>query len=121
MLVVAALALKLLVPTGFMPIAGADGTITVQICSGLAMAPKTMTIAVSGMPGGQGEHRSPASADTPCAFAGLMMPMVAGADPLLLAVAIAFVMAIVASLAPRAWFASPARLRPPLRGPPLPA
>lgn len=121
LLLLAALSLKLLVPAGFMPVAGSDGTITVLICSGAQAGPMTMEMPVPGLPAGHGDPQTPAKAEMPCTFAGLAMPMLSGADPLLLAVAIAFVLA----LAVRAVLPVPPRpavyLRPPLRGPPATA
>lgn len=112
--------LRLLVPTGFMPVTAADGTLTVRICSG-DMAETTVRIAIPRGPTGHGDGQTPAKADAPCAFAGLAMPMLSGADVLLLAAAIAFVLAVAFASVPAPPFRRPARLRPPLRGPPIPA
>jgi hypothetical protein len=114
-----ALALKLLIPAGFMPVTASDGTITVQICSGMQSGPVTMQMTIPGLPAGHGDQQKSDKADMPCAFSGLAMSMVSAVDPLLLTLAIAFIIAL-ASRAPA--ILTPKRrafLRPPLRGPPL--
>lgn len=110
-LIALALFAKLLVPAGFM-LNNTAGSITVELCSGFGV--KTIEMAIPG-------HPKPVKADSPCTFAGLGAPMLGGVDPILLALAIAFIMAIgflaVPAMRPRAtvW------LRPPLRGPPVTA
>jgi hypothetical protein len=103
----AALLLRVLVPAGFMP-SLAGGQLTVSVCTGYGA--KQVEIALPGS-----EHGSIAS---PCAFADLSLPLLAGADPSQLAAALAFVLVLALLLA----VALPARrlahLRPPLRGPP---
>ena len=116
-LVALALLMKLLVPTGFMPVVRGH-SVTVEICTG--MGPQTMTMAMPGMAhkSGKADH---SKADMPCAFAGLALPSLAAADPLLLAAAILFVLA-TAFRAPVARLVQRTeRLRPPLRGPPAAA
>lgn len=111
----AALALRLLVPVGFMPTV-ADGRVTLVLCSGAQPAPS-----MAPMPG-MAHHESDdgGMAGSPCAYADLALPALGAADPVLLVAALAFVVALAARrvvpLPPRdaAW------LRPPLRGPPLP-
>ena len=123
-LVAAALAMKILVPNGYMPVTGAAG-ITLQLCPGSAesaQAPAAMAHHMMTAPAsGHREHMPASKAEMPCAFAGLAAPVLAAVDAVLLAVAIAFVAAVairgVARSAPRAV----PRLRPPLRAPPLPA
>lgn len=111
----AALCMRLLVLTGFMPTM-ADGTITVSICSGSGA--RTMAIALPGLADhdpGTTDH--PAS-QMPCAFAGLGLASLAAVDPVVLAVAIAFVMARAPAGLVRVPSPRPEYLRPPLRGPP---
>src|SRR3546814_12771157 len=82
--------LKVLVPAGFMPTVS-SGTILVQLCSG--QGPQTVMME---LPGRSGDH-DPADhkqADMPCAFSGLSSPALAAADPILLALAIALILAI---------------------------
>ncbi|MBB5709808.1 hypothetical protein [Sphingomonas xinjiangensis] len=135
-----ALALRLAVPAGFMPVLGDHG-LRLVACSGsgpmLPIAPPAHT-SMPGMHGSAGHaHHASAAApvamqhgDAPaehpqaedgCAFADLATPALAGADPIQLASAILFIVA--AALFFRAALAVGAapRLRPPLRGPPLPA
>lgn len=119
-LVVLALALRLLVPGGYMLSAGADG-IAVALCPGTTAMPENARPihAMAGMKhpgGGSTEHGRP---EMPCAFAGLAAPALGGADPVLLVVALAFVaLLLLISASPGAVRTAP-RLRPPLRGPPI--
>lgn len=112
-LVVLALSVKFVVPAGFMPTASAGG-IAITICSGTG--PMTMVMP-SDTTGHAGDEQK-AKPDAPCAFAGLALPSLGGADPIQLALALAFVLAIglaSATVWPRL---AVAHLRPPLRGPP---
>lgn len=107
----AALLLRVLVPAGYMPVS-AGGVPTLVICPGKATA----------MAGHAGHGRDmPAPMQERCAFADLSLPALGGADAPLIAAALvlAFVAAIIGRIAPPP---TPAPfLRPPLRGPPLPA
>lgn len=117
LLIVAALAVKLLVPAGYM-VAPGPGHITVSICSGFG--PKTMVIEI---PGKAADHSSPnehGKAEMRCAFSGLSTQALGPVDPILLVAALAFVMALALRL-PRPSRISPTPyLRPQLRGPPDP-
>ncbi|HEX8446801.1 MAG TPA: hypothetical protein VF649_09315 [Sphingomonas sp.] len=120
-IILLALLMKLLVPAGYM-VGGSAGAVRIVPCSGLApagpIAPTTMSVMT--MPGMAHHPDAPdhARPDMPCAFAALTAPSLAGADPVLLAGAIAFiVMAAAPQITPRTWTV-PAFLRPPLRGPP---
>lgn len=108
----AALMLRVLVPAGFMPTV-AQGRVTLTLCSGVAPQPMARMH-------GMTHHENGDAAQSPCAYADLALPALGAADPVLLAAALAFVVAAavrrVVPLAARAF----ARLRPPLRGPPLP-
>lgn len=118
-LIAAALVMKALLPAGFMPMAS-GGTMVLGFCSGYG--PKTMAVTIPAREDGSGsggqEHDKH---EMPCAFAGLAMPGLAAVDPLLLVLAIAFLLerglrtALAIPLVQRVY------LRPPLRGPPLPA
>lgn len=116
-----ALAVKAVVPAGFMPSAGGDRFLTVTICSDASGTPKQMQIAIPGNQDSTGDHSEPGAKATPCAFSGLGHSALGGADPLLLAGALAFILLI--GLAPLP--ALPRRelpfLRPQLRGPPAAA
>ena len=112
-LIALALAMKLLVPTGFMPVTG-PGQIMVLVCT--EFGPKHVAIEVPGVPAKPDDG---AKMDQPCAFAGLGLAWLPGADPVLLAGALAFILALgcVAAVVPR--LERIPYLRPPLRGPPL--
>lgn len=115
LLILAALLLRLMVPSGFMPVVQGDRWM-IGLCSSAGAG--HVAIAIPGM-----EHKSggdDAAAGKGCAFADLSLVSLAGADPIQLAALIAFVMAIGAAARPASPRASPLRLRPPLRGPPLP-
>jgi len=114
LIVAAALAVRVLVPAGYMPTLD-NGRVVIGICSGAG--PKMMAIAIPGLD----HHDDGDRVQNPCAFADLALPMIGGADPIQLAGALLFILAVALLLAetlpPRA---SP-RLRPPLRGPPMTA
>jgi hypothetical protein len=111
-LIALALAMRMLVPTGFMPTADHD-RIVVALCSGSGPAHVTIELGKD-----RGDPSPDAQAETPCAFAGLGSAALGGADPILLTIAVAFAMLLVArAVVPLA--AVPLRLRPPLRGPPI--
>lgn len=112
-LVVLALAIRLLVPTGTMPGSG-DRVLTVQICADASGLPQSQVLVIPGKPT---PHENNAAEGT-CAFAGLAAPMLGGADPVLLAIALAFILAIGLALAAPALPARFARFQPPTRGPP---
>lgn len=115
MVVLAALCMKALVPTGYM-IGQNSMILTVQIChDGLGeTTTKQIVIPMKGEPSGSTGDQAKGD----CAFSSLSMASMAGADPALLAIALAFIIAL--GFAPM-HFARPKRLfhlRPPLRGPP---
>lgn len=115
LVVMAALCMKIVVPTGFM-IGQNSKVLTVQLCTdglGHAVTAK-IAIPMKGEPsdstGKQGKGD--------CPFSSLSMASMTGADPALLALALAFILAL--GFAP-ARSSNPKRvsyLRPPLRGPP---
>jgi hypothetical protein len=119
-LVLLALMTKILVPAGYMPVFS-GGAVMIELCSGAG--PEKMMMAMPGMDDrrGKADHSTDRSdkGDMPCGFAGhAPAAAMAGADPVLLAVAIALIVATVFRL-PVAWrVRSAAHLRPPLRGPP---
>lgn len=117
-LVGAALLMKVLVPAGFMPTVS-KGTILVQLCSGMGV--QTVAIGIPGLgdhDDGEDQHKA---ADQPCAFSGLTAPGLAGADPVLLALAIAFILAAAFRVEPRLVLWRGLYLRPPSQGPPVTA
>ena len=133
LVLLAALLLRIAVPAGFMPMATAQGVKLVP-CSGeapLELPPVSAPHAMAGVhhSGAHPGHHAPvehaghgdAQAQSGCAFAELAVPLIGGADPIQLLAGILFIVA--AALFFRAALPRPAapRLRPPLRGPPLPA
>ena len=112
-LIAAALAVKALVPAGYMLGDTGSKTLTMVICDG--SGPSTMTIDIPMDP----DHaKAPDSGKQDCAYAGLGHAMIGGTDPVLLLAAIAFLLAL--GFAPAA---QPAVLRrafaqPPSQGPP---
>lgn len=113
-----ALAVRALVPAGFMIAPAAERFLTVTVCSDATGVPQQMQIALPDKSDAGGDHAEAADKGQPCAFSGLGHALLSGADPALLAAALAFILLI--GLAPLS--APPARdilfLRPPLRGPP---
>ena len=110
------LAMKALLPAGYM-LGDGSRSLTVQICSdatGQTMA-QAIAIPQSGKHDGTGEH---GKADGTCPFSSLAMASLSGADTVLLAAALAFILALgfAPTRSPRPRRAS--HLRPPLRGPP---
>jgi len=117
-LVVFALAVKALVPAGYMISSTGERFLTVTICADASGTPKQMRIAIPDKDKTGSDHSEAADKSQPCAFSGLGHAALGGADPLLLAAALAFILLV--GLAPLR--SPPARdipfLRPPLRGPP---
>ena len=117
LLVAAALVTKAVIPIGFM-LMPSNGTIMVSICSG--QGPQMVALDLGkGSADHNGDHQGDKKADHPCAFSSLSMAAATGADIALLALAIAYVLALgflpVATRQGRLH----SRLRPPLRAPPL--
>ncbi|MFD1786136.1 hypothetical protein ACFSC3_00985 [Sphingomonas floccifaciens] len=113
----AALVFKLLVPTGYM-IAVDHGRLAIVACPGTAPAPQPIQMH-GGHGGGHDTAKDHDKADQPCAFAGLSAAATGAIDPIQLVVLLAFVMALGLSRAALPSPATTARLRPPLRGPPI--
>ncbi|WP_353464507.1 DUF2946 family protein [Sphingomonas faeni] len=116
--VACALVMKILVPAGFMPVVSGGG-VTIEICGGKAPA-QTVVAPMMAMPGmahhsGKSDHQE---REMPCAFSGLTAPSLAAVDPVLLAIAIAFIVGLVRHVRIAVPIAAQAYLRPPLRGPP---
>ena len=117
MLVALALLVRALVPAGYM-VAPSTLTLDVQICSDVQGGHASMQIVVPRSDDKQDRSGKQNQKNQPCAFSALTMASLAGADDLLLAQAIAFILItstlLVASLACLPF----AHQRPPLRGPP---
>ena len=116
-LVALALCMKALVPAGYM-VAPQARTFTLLVCAD-SLGERTAT-QVS-IPARDGTHQNTdanTKAHDVCPFAGHAFPALGGADPILLALAIAFVLARGFAPAPSPIIRRVARLQPPLRGPP---
>ena len=116
-----AMVLRLAVPAGFMP-AIEQGRLTLALCSGYGQAVSAPSHEMASSTTGVAHHgEDRPKADNSCAFADLALPAIGSADPVLLEAALIFILASglypVAALPSRAAL----RLRPPLRGPPLPS
>lgn len=114
MIVVAALAMRMLVPGGFMPTID-HGRMMISICTG--SGPATVAMDVPGME----HHDRGDAAESGCAFADLALPAIGGADPVQLAEILAYVLALGLIIALTVPVAPAVRWRPPLRGPPATA
>ena len=112
-----ALIVRVLVPAGYMPVAG-GGALMLQLCPGTAPA---AAAPMAGMHHDGAKHDAPGKAEQPCAFAGLAAPALGSTDPALLLAALAFVLLLAISGGVLTIPAPPSHLRPPLRAPPLPA
>ena len=115
-LLCAALLLKVLVPTGYM-IGSSGKVLTISVCSDASGQKLTHQIVVP-MKKSSG---SEAASKGECPYSALSMGVLGSTDPELLALALAFILAL--GFAPRRMEAlrTIARLRPPLRAPPLAA
>ena len=117
----AGLMLRLAVPAGFMPVLD-QGRPALAMCSGYGtIASQAAAPAGSATSPQEHHHQDEPKADGSCAFADMSVSMIGGADSVQLAGALLFILTaalfFAAVLPPRAAL----RLRPPLRGPPLPA
>lgn len=108
-LLLATLAIRLLVPAGYMPDIGA-GRLTLTLCSG--MGP------MAGMARGH-ETGKPAS-DAPCGFGGLAIGGTGGGVATPASPPVTFALPSPPRIAAARAAAAPRRLRPPLRAPPSP-
>jgi hypothetical protein len=112
--VMAALSMKMVVPTGFM-IGNETRVLTVQICDEAFTGYPVKQLVIP-MKDGGGESGKHGKGD--CPFTALSMASLTGADAALLALALVFILAL--GFAPlQTHSAKPfLHLRPPLRGPP---
>ena len=117
LLALAALFMKAAVPAGFMPdVTG--GSVRLVLCSGYG--PETVTPMAMTMPA-SGDHHDSSGSDhkgAPCGFFGHAAGSMFMADPIVLAIAIAFILATAFRQSARIEAVAPPFLRPPLRGPP---
>jgi hypothetical protein len=120
-LVVLALLIKALIPSGYMLSERAGHVLTVTICGDASGQPLTKQIEVpargpmQGPMQGKADH---AKAEPTCAWGLLAMAALGGADVVLLAAALAFILALGLAASRPALPSRRAHLRPPLRGPP---
>jgi hypothetical protein len=113
-----ALAVKAMVPAGYMLAADSKSlSLTVTVCTGMDTMQKTIEIPVHKSQDGKSSHEQ--AGDSPCAFTALSHALLGGADGILLALALLFIVTVgFGSITPnlvQKW----RRLRPPLRGPPV--
>ncbi len=114
MLLVLALAVRVLVPAGYMP-GQSDGRIVIGICNGQGGA-STMVWTIPGKE--HEESKEAPGAAMPCAFAGLGLPALPAVDPIQLALALLVAFALALRPVAPLPLSAPPHLRPPLRGPP---
>jgi hypothetical protein len=116
MLIAAALCMKALIPAGYM-LGNGDRVLTVEICADSQGGHLTKQIVLpgDGKSDGQGEH---GKTDGTCAFSALSFASLSAADPVLLALALIFIMALGFAPVAASRAARQSHLRPPLRGPP---
>ncbi|WP_240959610.1 DUF2946 family protein [Novosphingobium olei] len=115
LVVMAALCMKIIVPSGYM-IGQSSKVLTVQICDEITGNHAVKQLVIPMKDGGSESGHKQGKGE--CPFASLSMASMTGADPWLLALALAFILAL--GFAP-ARLPLPKRvsyLRPPLRGPP---
>lgn len=114
-LIAAALAVKALVPAGYMLADSGRKTLTMAICDGTG--PAAMTIDVP-MDPDHAKAPDGGKQDGGCAYAGLGHAMLGGADPVLLLAAIAFLLALGFAPAATPTVRRRAFALPPAQGPP---
>lgn len=108
---VAALALRVAVPAGFMPLFD-HGRAVIAICSG--SGPSTLSIAMPGM----AHQPEDGTAKSRCAFADLALPAISGTDPIQLAEVLLHILALGLLFAAAIPLRTLPRLTPPATGPP---
>jgi len=119
LIVALALAMKALLPAGYM-ISSGPHSLAITICGGVDGKDSTARIEVPAKGGAQGDAER-GKASEHCPYSGLSMAALGGADAVLLATALAFIL-LLGFLPVRVPLARQrAHLRPPLRGPPATA
>lgn len=113
---VLALTVKVLIPGGYMP-ERQGGTLLVLLCDGSGPTDTHRALAVA-LPAPGKTAKPDGSSNSACPYAALALPGLTPADSALLAAALAFILLLGMAGMPVARRAAPARLRPPLRGPP---
>jgi len=125
-LLLLALVFRAAIPAGFMLSSPAGSAVTIAICGDASGMSKSMQMTIPAKQVGNGAgngagHEDSAQKSGPCAFSSLSQAMLGGADPIVLALAFAFILALGLAPASRLPFAQAYHLRPPLRGPPATA
>lgn len=111
------LCVKAAVPAGYMVSASPDRVVTVSICADATGGLQHMQMVLPGKDRGEGQSGM-AKMDGQCAFSSLTYSALGGVDAFLLALAIAFILALGFRTTAPLRVAQSAYLRPPLRGPP---
>lgn len=106
------LAMKV-VPAGFMPVAS-PGQMLVLVCT--EFGSKHIAIDVPGIPA---QPDDIAQTVQPCIFSGVALALLPVADPILIAAALAFILALGFAPLVLSILVPPSHVRPPLRGPPF--
>lgn len=115
--IVTALAIKALVPAGFM-LETRNHILTVAVCADASGGHSAARqIVIPGKSDGQAQVQTKASEG--CAFSALSFAALSGADPDLLALALAFILLLGVRAVSVLRVAPARRIRPPLRAPPL--
>lgn len=113
-----AVAARVVVPAGYMPHgdgADASGKLMVMVCT--EFGSRTVAIDVPGMADPRGD--APMNADQPCSFSSAGLAWIGGVGPLVLSIALAFILALGFAPLTQPCLPQVAHMRPPLRGPPL--
>jgi hypothetical protein len=105
-------------PAGYMVSRDVSSTITISVCSDASGVHKVTQLVIPARQGEPGKSAGQAAKDGPCAFSAMAKSVLGGTDPILLALAFAFI--LILGLAPsRVLPARPVpHTLPPLRGPP---
>ncbi|MBA4756108.1 MAG: hypothetical protein EPO45_18135 [Sphingobium sp.] len=115
LVVMAALCMKIIVPTGFM-IGQNSKVLTIQLCHDGLGGVITKQLVIPMKDGGDESGQKQGKGE--CPFAALSMASLAGADLSLLALALAFILALGFAPTRINFPKRVSHLRPPLRGPP---
>lgn len=112
-----AVLMKILVPSGTM-ISAQGGAMTIVLCTG--SGPVMMAVPMTDDQGRDGHNQDghDQGKDMPCAFSALSAPSMAAADPMVLAIALAFIIEASLRFVSSGYVAAPAYMRPHPRGPP---
>lgn len=121
LLIMVAMGMKGLVPTGYMIEPGRGLSFDVTLCAGSPGGQEAMRVVIPLKDKHEPAHHGAAKHDGPCAFSGLAKVATGAGEPVLLALALAFLLLL--GLTPQTPAPRPRRLhlRPYLRGPPIPA